>query len=50
MDLIHQVDLAVLLAEFIFGIHQDEAAPGRHLAAALVERQRILLELGIVFG
>ncbi len=50
MDLVHQVDLAVLLAEFIFGVHQYESAFGGQLLPALEERQRVFFELGVVFG
>ena len=44
MDLVDQVDLAVLLAEFVFRVDQDQAALGSHLASAIEQRQRVFFE------
>ena len=38
MDLVHQDDLPVALAEFVFGVHEDEALLGGHFGTALEKR------------
>ena len=50
MDLIHQDDLAVALAELVLGVHEDEPLVCGHLAAALVEGAGVFLQLGVVLG
>ena len=50
MDFVHQIDLAVVFAEFIFRIYQDEATLGSNFCTALEEGQCIFLQQGIFFG
>ncbi len=48
VHLVNEVNLAVLFAEFVFGIHQDEASPGGHFRAAPEQRPRVGFQLRVV--
>ena len=48
MDLVHQDDLSVTLAEFVFGVHEDEALLGGHLGTALEKGAGVGLELLVI--
>ncbi len=50
MDLVHQVDLAVLLAELVLGVHENQSVLGRNLAATLVDGSRVGLQLLVVLA
>ena len=50
MDFVHQVDLPVVFAELVFGVHQDEPAFSGQLLAPREEGEGVFLELGIVLG
>ena len=48
VDLVHQDDLAVALAEFVFGVHEDEAFLGGHFGAPLEQGAGVGLELLVI--
>ena len=48
VDLVHQDDLPVPLAELVLGVHEDEAFLGGHLGAPLEQGAGIGLELFVI--
>ena len=48
VDLVHQDDLPVALAELVFGVHEDEALFGRHLRTPLEQGAGVGFELLII--
>ena len=50
MDFVHQVNLAVVLAEFVFGVYQNQSAFRCNLGTAFEEGHGVLLQYGIFFG
>ena len=50
MNLVDEVYFAVALTEFVFGINEDKALLGCHLAATLEEGVGVFLQLLIVLG
>ena len=49
MDFVHQVNLAVVLTEFIFGIYQDQSALCSHLSTAFEQCQSVFFESSVFF-
>ena len=50
MDLVHKVDLAVLLAELVFCVHEDETHLGCDLSTSLEDGLCVCFKLLIVFA
>ena len=49
MDLVHKIDLAVLLSEFIFGVYEDEAHLCSDLCSSLEDCPCVCFKLLVVF-
>ena len=49
MDFVHQVNLTVVLTEFVFGVNQNQATFCSHLSTAFEESQCIFFECRIFF-
>ena len=50
MDLVHKINLAVLLSEFIFGVYKDEAHLCSDLCSSLEDGSCVRFELLVVFA
>ena len=50
VNLVHEIDLAVVLSEFILGVHENQTAFGSHFRAAFEERQRVAFQHFVFFG
>ena len=50
MDFVHQINLAVVLAEFVFGVYQNQSAFRCNLCTAFEESHCVFFQYGIFFG
>ena len=50
MHLVHQIDLTVLLAELVLGVHQNQSVLCRYLASTLVDGPCVSLKLLVILS
>ena len=48
VHLVHQIDLTVLLAELVLGVHQNQSVLSRDLASTLVDGPCVSLKLLVI--